>query len=94
MIEITDEFLADLEYAANQATQGRWEVVDRHFEPRYVVLPDNPDEPYAGYQGICQPDDSRDCALIALCNPENILSLLSAYRKAKEPADSDDDRCK
>lgn len=57
-----------------------WEVVDRHFEPRYVVLPDGS----GGHWSVCEPYHSEYCHLIAAA-PElyRALEAMVAYANAE-----------
>jgi hypothetical protein len=55
-----------------------WEVIDRHLEPRYVVLLDTSGDFGNGFTGICQPDRSEDCYSISA-----VPSMYRALQLAK-----------
>jgi hypothetical protein len=75
-------------------TPGPWEVVDRHLSPRYVVKPDDGVDVISGWTMICQPEESRDCDLIAAA-PELLEALEHICAEAeswhKETGHEDDD---
>jgi len=54
-----------------------WNVVDRHFEPRYVVKYDVPGDALQGFTSICQPEDPNHCHLISAA-PEMLEALKAA----------------
>lgn len=62
---------------------GPWGVVDRHFEPRYVVQFENSVDESDGYWGICEPDYSEHCHLIAAA-PDLLESLKYAVMLLEE----------